>query len=140
MLPISLRFGWRGGGGGGIEPKNKQRTIYVERVRHYSINGCMHVVPISLRFPGGWGGLYENGNTTVTTLYHQYISTVWEIDPSCHLFTLFFPTQLDIFLGPTIFPRYFGMMDRNLTPTTKQLSSRYDKNNLPSLYYAGRWR
>ena len=79
-----------------------------------------------------------NGNTTVTTLYHQYISTVWEIDPSCHLFTFFF-TRLDIFLGSTIFPRYFGMMDRNLTPT-KQLSSRYDKNNLPSLYYAGRWR
>ena len=56
MLPISPRFGWRGGGcgwgGAGIEPKNKQRTIYVERVRHYSINGCMHVVPISLRFGG----------------------------------------------------------------------------------------
>ena len=43
----------RGGGGGGIEPKNKQRTIYVERVRHYSIDGWMHVVPISLRFGGG---------------------------------------------------------------------------------------
>ena len=41
--------------GGGIEPKNKQRTIYVERVRHYSINGWMHVVPISLRFVGGGG-------------------------------------------------------------------------------------
>ena len=26
-----------------IEPKNKQRTIYVERVRHYSINGWVHV-------------------------------------------------------------------------------------------------
>ena len=102
MLPISLRFGWReGGGGGGIEPKNKQRTIYVEIVRHYSINVCMHVVPISLRFRGGVGGRYENGNTTVTTLYHRYISTVWETDPSCHLFTLF-STQLDIFLGPTI--------------------------------------
>ena len=49
----------------------------MERVRHYSINGCMHVVPISLRFRGG---RYENGNTTVTTLYHQYISTVWEVD------------------------------------------------------------
>ena len=44
-----------GGGGGGIEPKNKHRTIYVERVRHYSINGCKHVVPISLRF--GVGGV-----------------------------------------------------------------------------------
>ena len=89
MLPISLRFGWgRGGGEGGLKPKNKQRTLYVERVRNYSINGWMHIVPISLRFEGG--GHYENGNTTVTTLYHQYISTVWEIDPSCHPFTLFF--------------------------------------------------
>ena len=56
MLPISLRFGWRGEGRGGIEPKNKQRTIYVERVRHYSINGCMQFVPISLRFRVGGGG------------------------------------------------------------------------------------
>ena len=54
MLPISLRGGE--GGGLGIEPKNKQRTIYVERVRHYSINGWMHVVPISLRFGGVGGG------------------------------------------------------------------------------------
>ena len=94
MLPISLRLGWGGGGGARdrTKKKKKQRTIYVERVRHYSINGWMHVVPISLRlWGGGWWGRsrYENGNTTVTTLYHQYISTVWEIDPSCHLFTLF---------------------------------------------------
>ena len=27
----------------------------MERVKHYSINGCMHVVPISLRFGGGGG-------------------------------------------------------------------------------------
>ena len=58
MLPISLRFGvCVGGGVRGIEPKKKQRTIYVERVRHYSINGWMHVVPISLRFVGGGGGV-----------------------------------------------------------------------------------
>ena len=49
----------RGGGGRGGEgnrTKKKQRTIYVERVRHYSINGWMHVVPISLRFAEGGGG------------------------------------------------------------------------------------
>ena len=36
-------------------PIFKHFKVYVERVKHYSINGCMHVVPISLRFRGGGG-------------------------------------------------------------------------------------
>ena len=69
MLPISLRFGWIGGGEGrGIEPKNKQRTIYVERVRHYSIDGCMHVVPTSLRFGEGGGVVMRMGTQQYNTI------------------------------------------------------------------------
>ena len=57
------------GGGGGIEPKNKQRTIYVERVRHYSINGCMHVVPISLRFGGVVMRMGTHSNSTIPSIH-----------------------------------------------------------------------